>query len=158
MKTLSLSQAMTSDPVTVTPDTKVADVAKVMVEKDIGGVPVVTGEGDLVGIITDSDLIVHDEDVKFPSFVHFLDGYLFMPGSIHKFEEKFRKSVAATAGEMMTEAVETVTPTDKLEDVANTMTEKKLKRFPVVDEGRVVGMITMADIVKMISKDIPVEE
>jgi len=157
MKELKVRDAMTPDPITVLPETPVTDVARVMIDNGIGGVPVVNSEGDLLGIITESDLIVQDTDVKFPSFVHFLDGYVFVPGSVHRFEEKFRKAVAATAEDLMTEDVITVDVEDSAEDAATLMLKKKLKRFPVISEGQLVGIITMRDIVKLISKDIPVE-
>ena len=157
MKELKVKYAMTPDPVTVLPETPVPDVARVMIDNGIGGVPVVNSDGDLLGIITESDLIVQDTDVKFPSFVHFLDGYVFVPGSVHRFEEKFRKAVAATAEDLMTEDVMTVDVEDSAEDAATLMSNKKLKRFPVISEGRLVGIITMRDIVRLISKDIPVE-
>ncbi len=157
MKELKVRDAMTPDPITVLPETPVPDVARVMIDHGIGGVPVVNSEGDLLGIITESDLIVQDTDVKFPSFVHFLDGYVFVPGSVHRFEEKFRKAVAATAEDLMTEDVITVDVEDSAEDAATLMLKKKLKRFPVISEGQLVGIITMRDIVKLISKDIPVE-
>lgn len=157
MKEVLVEQAMTPDPVTVTPETSVTDVAKIMVEKNIGGLPVVTTDGDMVGIVTESDLIVQDSDVKFPSFVSFLSGYIFVPGSLHRFDEHFRKAVAATAGEVMTEKVETVDASDPVEHAATVMTHKKMKRFPVIKDGQLVGILTMADIVRLISKDIPVE-
>jgi CBS domain-containing protein len=157
MKELKVRDAMMPDPITVLPETPVTDVARVMIDNGIGGVPVVNSEGDLLGIITESDLIVQDTDVKFPSFVHFLDGYVFVPGSVHRFEEKFRKAVAATAEDLMTEDVITVDVEDSAEDAATLMLKKKLKRFPVISEGQLVGIITMRDIVKLISKDIPVE-
>jgi CBS domain-containing protein len=157
MKELKVRDAMTPDPVTVLPETPVTDVARVMIDNGIGGVPVVNSDGDLLGIITESDLIVQDTDVKFPSFVHFLDGYVFVPGSVHHFEEKFRKAVAATAEDLMTEDVITVDAEDSAEDAATLMSRKKLKRFPVISEGGLVGIITMRDIVRLISKDIPVE-
>jgi len=157
MKELKVRDAMMPDPITVLPGTPVTDVARVMIDNGIGGVPVVNSEGDLLGIITESDLIVQDTDVKFPSFVHFLDGYVFVPGSVHRFEEKFRKAVAATAEDLMTEDVITVDVEDSAEDAATLMLKKKLKRFPVISEGQLVGIITMRDIVKLISKDIPVE-
>jgi len=157
MKEVMVEQAMTPDPVTVSPDTSVTDVAKLMVEKNIGGLPVVDGSGDLVGIVTESDLIVQDTDVRFPSFVSFLSGYVFVPGSLHRFDEKFRKAVAATAGEVMTERVVTVDATDSVEHAATLMSHKKLKRFPVLKDGKLVGVLTMADVVKLISRDIPVE-
>jgi CBS domain-containing protein len=157
MKEILVEQAMTPDPVTVSPDTSVTDVAKIMVKRNIGGLPVVSADGDIVGIVTESDLVVQDSDVKFPSFVSFLSGYVFVPGSLHKFDEKFRKAVAATAGEVMTENVITVDASDTAEHAATLMTRKKLKRFPVIRDGSLVGILTMADIVRLISRDIPVE-
>jgi len=157
MKEVLVEQAMTPDPVTVTGDTSVTDVAKLMVEKSIGGIPVVDETGELIGIVTESDLIVQDSDVKFPSFVSFLSGYVFVPGSLHKFDEKFKKAVASTAGNVMTEDVVTVDASDSAEHAATLMTHKKLKRFPVISEGKLVGILTMADIIKLISRDIPVE-
>ncbi|MCJ7745506.1 MAG: CBS domain-containing protein [Actinobacteria bacterium] len=157
MKEIKVRDAMTPDPITVLPETPVTDVARVMIKNGIGGVPVVNKEGDLLGIITESDLIVQDTDVKFPSFVHFLDGYVFVPGSIHRFEEKFLKAVAATAEDLMTADIITVDADDPVEDTATLMSKKRLKRFPVISEGQLVGIITMRDIVKLISDDIPVE-
>jgi CBS domain-containing protein len=157
MKEIKVRDAMTPDPITVLPETPVTDVARVMIHNGIGGVPVVNKEGDLLGIITESDLIVQDTDVKFPSFVHFLDGYVFVPGSIHRFEEKFLKAVAATAEDLMTADIITVDADDPVEETATLMSKKRLKRFPVISEGQLVGIITMRDIVKLISKDIPVE-
>jgi CBS domain-containing protein len=157
MKEVLVEQAMTPDPVTVSQETSVTDVAKIMVDRNIGGIPVVDETGELVGIVTESDLIVQDTDVKFPSFVSFLSGYVFVPGSVHRFEEKFRKAVAATAGEVMTEDLVTVDAGDSVERVATMMSHKKMKRFPVIKDGSLVGIITMADVVKLISQDIPVE-
>ncbi|HEX7551209.1 MAG TPA: CBS domain-containing protein [Candidatus Methylomirabilis sp.] len=157
MKTIKVREAMTPAPVTVTPETPVTDVAKVMIDKNVGGLPVVDAEGDLVGIVTESDLIVHDTDVPLPSFVHFLDSYIFVPGSVQRFEDKFRKAVGNTAGDVMTDEVVTVDADDSAEDVATMMSRKKMKRFPVVEGGSLVGIITMADIVKLISRDVPVE-
>jgi len=157
MKEVLVEQAMTPDPVTVGPQTSVTDVAKIMVARSIGGLPVVDESGELIGIVTESDLVVQDSDVKFPSFVSFLSGYVFVPGSLHKFDEKFKKAVASTAGDVMTEDVITVDASDTAEHVATLMTKKKMKRFPVIKEGKLVGILTMADIIKLISKDIPVE-
>ncbi|HEY5501887.1 MAG TPA: CBS domain-containing protein [Candidatus Anoxymicrobiaceae bacterium] len=157
MKEVLVEQAMTPDPVTVTGDTSVTDVAKIMVKRSIGGIPVVDDTGELIGIVTESDLVVQDSDVKFPSFVSFLSGYVFVPGSLHKFNEKFKKAVASNAADVMTEDVITVEASDSAEHAATLMTNKKLKRFPVISEGKLVGILTMADIIKLISRDIPVE-
>lgn len=157
MKKLKVSKAMTPGPITVSPDTPVGEIARIMIENSIGGLPVVGEEEELLGIVTESDLIVHDTEVKFPSFVHFLDGYVFAPGSLSRFDTKFKKAVAQTAADMMTRRVVTVDADDSVEDVATLMSSKKLKRFPVLSEGSLVGIITMADVVRLISRDVPVE-
>lgn len=157
MHRVKVSEAMTPDPITIDPAMEVADIAKVMIDNNIGGLPVVGDDGQLLGIVTESDLIVQDSEVEFPSFVSFLSGYVFVPGSLHRFDEKFRKAVGATAEEVMTKDVVTVETDDSVEDVATMMSKKKLKRFPVMKGGSLAGIITMADVVRLISRDIPVE-
>lgn len=157
MHRVKVSEAMTPDPITVPPDMEVTEVAKVMIDNNIGGLPVVDESGELIGIVTESDLIVQDTEVKFPSFVSFLAGYVFVPGSLHRFEDKFKKAVASTAADVMTKDVMTLDADDSAEDAATMMSHNKMKRFPVMKDGYLVGMITMADIVKMISRDVPVE-
>lgn len=153
MEEFRIRDIMTPDPVTVSPDTPVTEVARLMIDMSIGGVPVVDNEGDLLGIVTESDLIVQEADVRFPSFVHFLDAYIFVPGALHRFEEKFRKSMAATAGDLMTIDVETVEADLLVSEVAGSMMKKRLKRFPVMEEGRLVGIVTMADIVRLLGQE-----
>jgi len=157
MHRVKVSEAMTPDPITIDSAMEVADIAKVMIDNNIGGLPVVGDDGELVGIVTESDLIVQDTEVEFPSFVSFLSGYVFVPGSLHRFQEKFRKAVGATAEQVMTKDVVTVEADDSVEDVATMMSKKKLKRFPVMKDGNLVGIIAMADVVRLISRDIPVE-
>ncbi|MBU1671619.1 MAG: CBS domain-containing protein [Actinobacteria bacterium] len=157
MKEVLVEQAMTPDPITIHPEMEVADIAKLMIEKNIGGVPVVDHAGNLIGIVTESDLVVQDSEIGFPSFVTFLSGYVFVPGSLHHFEDELRKATAATARQIMTKDVVTVEVDDTAEHVATLMSRKKMKRFPVLSKGRLVGMITMADIVRLIARDVPVE-
>ena len=157
MHRVKVREAMTPDPITIHPEMEVIQVARTMIDNGVGGLPVVDDFGKLVGIVTESDLVVQDSEVEFPRFVTFLAGYVFVPGSLHKFEEKFTKAVADTARQIMTSDVITVDAGDSVEDVATMMTKKKLKRFPVVRDGKLVGVITMADIVRLISRDIPVE-
>lgn len=156
MHNIKVEQVMTGDPITINPSESVVDAAKKMIGSDIGGIPVVDDSGNLVGIVTESDLVVHDSDVKFPSYVHFLAGYVFVPGSLKKFDEKFRKAVGNTVGDVMTKEVETVDAGQSAAEVATKMSDLKMKRFPVVKDGSLVGIITMKDIIKLISKDIPV--
>jgi len=157
MHRIQVSEAMTPDPITIGTGMKVTEIARVMIDNHIGGLPVLDDDGKLAGIVTESDLVVQDAEVEFPSFVSFLSGYVFVPGSIHRFEEKFRKAVGATAEQVMTRDVTTVEADDSVEDVATMMSKRGLKRFPVVKDGNLVGIIAMADIVRLISRDIPVE-
>ena len=63
MNSLRVEKAMTADPITVSAETSVTDVARIMVDNNIGGVPVIGESGEVLGIVTESDLIVHDSDV-----------------------------------------------------------------------------------------------
>ncbi len=155
MKETTVGEMMTVDPVTIHPDARVTEVAILMVEKEIGGLPVVDDEGTLIGIITRGDLIVQDAQVHFPTFVHFLDSYIFVPGSVKKFERELKKAAGSSARDLMTEDVVSVRSDMSVGEVATLMHDKDLKRLPVVDGGDLVGIITRADIVRLIGEGPP---
>ncbi len=143
---------MTREVVTLRPGMSVTDAAKVLSGQEIGGAPVVDSGGKLVGIISESDLIVQDIRLHFPTYIHFLDSYIYLE-SLAKFEETLKKAVGATVGDVMTADVFTVTGDSTVEDIATLMIEKDIDRVPVVDDSQVVGIITKGNIVKILGRD-----
>jgi CBS domain-containing protein len=132
---------MKTDVITIGPDATVKDLAHLLGEHHLGGVPVVDQGGHLIGIVTEGDLVALDADLHFPYYIQFLDSFIYLE-SRHKFEERLRKAVGAFVKDVMTADVHTVAPDDTVRQVATLMSRHKINRIPVVDAGgKVVGIV-----------------
>lgn len=140
---------MTKDPVTVAPDLSVTDAAKMMVERKIGALPVVK-DGQLMGFVTEGDLIVKDIKLEFPTYLHLLDGFIMYPPMTAKFEHELKKAVAATVGDVMSENPTSVQADASVEDVATLLVERGFSRVPVLDGDELVGIVTKSDVLRSI--------
>ncbi len=144
---LKVKDIMTKDIITVTPDTEVVKAAKILLEKRINGLPVVDDSGKLVGILCQSDLIAQQKSIPIPSLFTLLDG--FMPLTIMKRIDKEVEKIAAIMVEQaMTPKPVTVDPDTDIEDVARLMVDKNYHTLPVLDGGKVVGIVGKEDILK----------
>ncbi len=148
---LKAKDIMTKDVVILSKEMDVKEVAQLLLEKDIGGAPVVDDEGQVIGIVTEGDLIMEDVKIHFPTFIHLLSGIIYLE-SLKKFEEKLRKAVGVRVEDIMTRKVFTVDEETSVEDIATLMIEKGISRVPVVREGQLVGIVTRRDIVKFLAK------
>jgi len=147
---LKAKDIMTRKLVTFSEETPVTEAAKVLAAKKIGGAPVVDSSGAVVGVVSESDLIIQDVKLHFPHFINLLDSYIFL-GSLKRFETLLKKAVAAKVKDLMTTEVISVTPEATIEDVATLLTEKQISRVLVMSEGRLLGIITKGDIVKSLA-------
>ncbi len=138
---------MTKEPVTLNENMAVKAAAEILLANGIGGAPVLSETGEMVGIIGEKDLIMADVKLDFPSYIHLLDGYIYL-GGLKKFEENLKKAVGAKVKDVMTETVITVDASDTVRDVATKMVREDVARVPVLDGGQLVGIITKADIMK----------
>lgn len=147
---LKARDIMTREVVVVSEDDSVKQVAKLFAEKRIGGAPVMRGE-ELVGMVTEDDLIMQDVKLHFPSFIQFLDSFIYLESMKH-FEETLRKAVGARVRDVMSTEIITAREEDSVEDIATLMVQRKINRIPIVKEGKLVGMVTKGDIVRAISR------
>jgi len=138
---------MTPDPVTVEPALSVTDAARLMVDKGIGALPVVKG-GELVGLVTEGDLIMKDVKLEYPTYIHLLDGFIMYPPSTTRFEHELKKAVAATVGDVMTAEPHTVQADTSVEDVATLLVDRDVSRLPVLDGDELVGIVTKSDVLR----------
>jgi CBS domain-containing protein len=141
---------MTREVIVFKRSTPVKDAAEQLSKASVGGAPVVDDEGNLVGIVTDGDLIMQDVKLHFPTYVQLLDGYIYVPGSLQRFEHEFRKAIGATVGDVMTEEVITTDEDATIEDVATIMVDQDVSRLPVVADGKLIGIVTKGDLVRAI--------
>jgi CBS domain-containing protein len=143
---------MDPEPITVTPDASLEEVARVLGENELHGIAVVDSTGQVVGIVTENDLVIGDEegDLHIPAYVELFGGLIFLE-PFRRFEARMRKAVAATAGQMMTPDPRTVGPDDDVHEAAHVIVETGHNRIPVVEAGHLVGVISRADVVRALA-------
>ena len=143
---------MDADPVTVTPDATVEEVARILGENELHGVTVVDSTGQVVGVVTENDLVIGDEegDLHIPAYIELFGGLVFLE-PFRRFEARMRKAVAASAGQMMTSDPRTVGPDDDVHEAAHVIVETGHNRIPVVEAGRLMGVISRADVVRALA-------
>ncbi|ACB83903.1 CBS domain-containing protein [Natranaerobius thermophilus] len=138
---------MSTDIVTVSPESTVEEAAKLMADREISGIPVINSQNDLVGIITEGDLLGKHKRISPPGYIEFLGGIVFTE-SQDEFFEQLRKYVATQVKDLMSDQVVTVGPEAGIEEIATTMDQKNVKRLPVVGEGKLLGIVSRADLLK----------
>lgn len=146
---LKAKDIMTVDPITVYPDDEVITAAQTMLEKGINGLPVLDEGGNVVGILCQSDLVAQQKKLKLPSVFTLLDGMIPF-SSTRDFERELEKMTALTVGQAMTPSPVTVSPEAGLDEVASIIVERRFHTLPVVDKGRLVGVIGKEDILRTI--------
>lgn len=145
---LPVTDVMTTEVVTLTPDTSVEDAVALLTEHGISGAPVVDADGRLVGVLDDSDLIVAEARLHAPTVVEILGAYFTLPGERHRFDEDVRHALGGTVGELMEDRPPTVGLEATVEDVATLIVDRHVSRVVVVDdERRVAGIVTRGDLV-----------
>jgi CBS domain-containing protein len=139
---------MDSEPETVSPDTDVEEVVRLLRQNELPGVPVVDADGRCVGIVTEADLVLPDDqgDLHIPHYINLFGGTIFLE-PLGRFEQRLRKAFASKASDMMTGDPDTVDPDTSVRDAARLIHESGHNRLPVVeDDGRLVGVVTRVDV------------
>jgi CBS domain-containing protein len=140
---MSVADVMTRDVLTVAPEAPLRDVARLLSERRISGVPVVDRAGACVGIISEADLLPKQFS-RGPSSRMPLEWIL---GDREDPEEMRRRS-ARTAAQAMSAPAVTIAPDRPLREAAGLMVECGVNRLPVISEGALVGIVTRADLVR----------
>jgi CBS domain-containing protein len=140
-----VEQLMTAPVITVRPDMSLKEVAVLLVEHRISGVPVVE-DGAVLGIVSEGDIVAKEQGVTTPA----QDGLLaWLFGDD---EEITAKLVARTAAEAMSAPAVTIEPWRRVATAAALMTDRGVNRLPVVDRGLLVGIVTRADLVRAFAR------
>ncbi len=139
---------MTAEVITVTKDTAVAEVAQLLTENKVSGLPVVDQEGRVIGMVSEGDLIYQDKKLHTPAFLEILGGVIYLENP-QRLGQDLSKMTAVKAGEIMTVKPYTVKEDATVEDIATIMVERQINRVPVVDnEGKLLGIVSRQDLVK----------
>jgi CBS domain-containing protein len=141
---MSVRDVMTTNVVTVLLQTSLRDVAKLMVERRISGLPVVDEAGAVVGVISEADFLLKEqgpEAVRHRPLARVL-------GESRTSRSQLARLAARTAGEAMTTPAITAPPWMRIGEAAAIMTSRGINRLPVVDSGKLIGVVSRADLVR----------
>jgi CBS domain-containing protein len=143
---------MTTNVITVGPDTPVQEVAKILSERSISGVPVVDAQNRLTGIVSEGDLL-HRVETGTERRIQRRrrSWWLDTVGSDEELAREYVKSHGRTAKDVMTRDVITVGETTELAEIANLLETKRIKRVPVVRDGKLVGIVSRANLVRALA-------
>jgi CBS-domain-containing membrane protein len=150
----TVADIMERDPVTVSPDASVEEVVRTLKVHELPGVPVVNDGGRCVGIVTEADLVLSDEegDLHIPHYIELMGGIVYLE-PLRRFEERLRKAIAASAKDMMTEDPVTVEAGATVREAARIIAEEGHNRLPVIEHGRLVGVVTRVDVLQALARE-----
>ena len=145
---------METDVPPVYPSDPVESVLKVLRAHELPGIPIVNEGGRCVGIITEADLVISEEgaDLHLPHYFQLFGGVVFIE-SMSNFEERVRKAFASTAEHMMTPDPVTIEAGASVEEAAKLIASTKHNRLPVVEHGRLVGVITRVAVLDALTNE-----
>ena len=143
-------EIMKPEVITVSPETPVREVARLMVEHDISGFPVVDGEGNLVGVVSEHDLMFKTVELNTPSMWELSIWSVFGSKEIYDYKDSFRKHRSKTAGELMNSPAVSVDENDDASKAGNLMFSRRVKRIFVTREGKLAGVISRSAFVRML--------
>jgi len=144
---IRVKEIMTTDVITVSPDTEICEAARLLLENRINGLPVVDGEGRMVGILCQSDLVAQQKKIPFPTVFTLMEGMVQIT-SRKQMDREINKIAALTVADAMTPGPVTVGPENSLETVAALMVDKNLHTLPVMDRDRLVGIVGKEDVLR----------
>lgn len=148
---MKVSDIMTQEVISVTPDTSIAEAAKLMLKERVSGLPVITSSGTLLGIVTEGDFLRRAEITTDRKRPHWLEVIF----NQEKLAKEYVRSHARAVFDVMTRDVVVATEEMPLDAAVELMERKHVKRLPVVCDGKVVGIIARANLLHALAASPP---
>ncbi|UDL90734.1 CBS domain-containing protein [Mesorhizobium sp. PAMC28654] len=148
---MQAASVMTSPVVGIEPSASIADAAGLMLSRKISGLPVIRDDGTLVGIVSEGDFLRRGELGTKRKRARWLE-FLVSPGRV---AEEYVHANGRRVDEVMSDNVVTTSPKASLEEVVELMIRHHVKRIPVVDGGKVVGILTRSDLLRALLRSLP---
>jgi len=146
---MQIKQVMTNQVVSVEPNTPITEVARILFDKQLTGLPVIDQTNKLVGIITEYDLLSRKKHIHIPTFLELVNDFDIKNDS--KMANQAKEISKLKVKELMSTGVFTVTEETDIKEAAKLFTEKHINPLPVVnDKGNLVGIISRTDIIKLL--------
>lgn len=146
------SDIMTREVITVTPDTPLRELAKILAGRSINGVPVVDDKGKVLGVVCESDLVNQNRPLHIPTVFVLLDSLIPLENP-WRLNKEFKRLTATTVEDIYSKPAFCIKPDTDLSEVAKIMWDKKYYTLPVVEGGRLVGVVGKGDVIKSLAKE-----
>jgi len=144
---MNASDVMVSPVITVSPDTAVSEVARILLDRGISGVPVVDESGQLVGIVTEGDLMRRPEAGTERRRSWWLEAFI----GEELLAAEYAKAHAQKVADIMSSRVITAGPDTPLHEIATLLERNSIKRVPIVKDGQLVGIVSRANLVQAVA-------
>jgi CBS domain-containing protein len=148
---MNAKDVMTTEVITVTPEMTVQELAKTLSEKGISGAPVVDAGNRLVGLVSEGDLLHRAETGTERRVQRRRSWWLDSVAAEEELARDYVKAHGRTVADIMTRDVISVDETTDLADIAMLLETKRIKRVPVVSGGRLVGIVSRANLVRALA-------
>ncbi len=143
---------MNKEVITIQKHASIEKLSSLLLKHEISGVPVVDDQGNMIGVVTEGDIIVKDSDLQFPTYFKLLDSIIYLE-SLSKFKRNLKKHMGTKVEDIMSKNVVTIDQETPVNKIANIMTSKNINRVPVVDQDKnLVGIVTRADLIKSMTE------
>ncbi|MEL7566218.1 MAG: CBS domain-containing protein [Dehalobacterium sp.] len=144
---MQAKDVMSKEVITVNKNTPIQEIAKTLIDHHISGVPVVDNDHNLIGIVTEGDLLHQETAPRLPGVFSILGGFIYFNG-VERYQDDFKKLSATKAEEIMTSDVITVREDMDVHDIAAIFVNKNINRVPVLRNKKLIGIVSRADILK----------
>ena len=144
----AVTDVMTPNPISVTSTTPLNTAVKLIADHRISGMPVIDGDNQLVGVISESDLMWQETGANPPPYIMVLDSVIYLENPA-TFEKELHKALGQLVGDVMTKSVITIQSDASLQAAAKLLHRRNIHRLIVVDsDQKAVGILTRGDIIR----------
>jgi CBS domain-containing protein len=149
---LQAHHIMTTEVITVSPQTKVLDLARLFAEHKINGAPVLDDQGRLVGVVTQSNLIDRAKKFELPHVITILDAHFYLERP-STFKKNLEKLMGNLVSDIMTTPPVTITVDLAVDEIATIMARKNIHTLPVLEGDKLIGIIGKIDVIRALSQE-----
>ncbi len=144
---MTAKEIMTREVITVTKGTSIKELSGLFIKHKVNGFPVVDDDGELLGIITEKNLIEQNKNLHIPTVISLFDAVIYLESG-KKFEEEMKRYSATRVEDIYTSNVVTISPDTGIQEIASLMAEKSIHSLPVMEGGTILGIIGKLDVIK----------
>jgi predicted transcriptional regulator len=148
------SEIMRREVISVPPEMPVDELGRFFIEHDISGAPVIDSKGNLMGIVTEYDLISQSKKFHLPSLLRIFDAVIPLEGS-DAIEKEIKKMSASQVADICVKEVITIDEDTPIDEIATIMADKHITLLPVLKDGKVAGVVGKHEVIRGVAGEAP---